>query len=131
MFARHIYNSPAGFLDSDFPILLLSSFIIFYNNYIIYFYICQCGKSYARARCLFCEQSELDAAGVPWVPPSAVRPNKQAFVAHMEFREPEDAYEGQLSIEKNAIWGCVGLVGRYPVGQRPAIISHSFLLVNR
>ena len=49
MFARHIYNSPAGFLDSDFSILLLSSFIIFYNNYIIYFYICQYGKSYARA----------------------------------------------------------------------------------
>ena len=50
MFARHIYYSPAGFLDSDFSILLLSSFIIFYNNYIIYFLICQCGKSYARAR---------------------------------------------------------------------------------
>ena len=60
MFARHIYYSPAGFLDSDFSILLLSSFIIFYNNYIIYFYICQYGKSYTRARCLFCERSELE-----------------------------------------------------------------------
>ena len=46
-----------------------------------------------------------------------------------QFREPEDSYEGQLSIEKNAIWGCVGLVGRCPVGQRPAIIAHPFLLV--
>ena len=36
-----------------------------------------------------------------------------------QFREPEDAYEGQLSIEKNAIWGCVGLVGRCPVVSAP------------
>ena len=50
MFARHISNSPAGFLDSNFSILLFTPFSLLYNNYIIYFLICQYGKSYARAR---------------------------------------------------------------------------------
>ena len=50
MFARHISNSLAGFLDSDFSILLFTPFSLLYNNYIIYFLICQCGKPYARAR---------------------------------------------------------------------------------
>ena len=65
MFARHIYNSPAGFLYSDFSILLFAPFSLLYNNYIIYFLICQYGKSYARTCCPFCERSELDAARVP------------------------------------------------------------------
>ena len=60
MSARHIYNSPAGFLDSDFSILLLSSFIIFYNNYIIYFLICQYGKSYARTCWKNCAERALE-----------------------------------------------------------------------
>ena len=43
-----------------------------------------------------------------------------------QFREPEDAYEGQLSIEKNAIWGCAGPVGRYPVVSAPPLY-HTFI----
>ena len=128
MFARHIYNSPAGFLDSDFSILLLSSFIIFYNNYIIYFYICQCGKSYARARYLFCERNELEWWRVPWVPPSAARPNKQVFVAHMsECREPVSGagqfIGGPTFHSKKCHIGLRGSSRALPGGQRPAIIS--------
>ena len=45
-----------------------------------------------------------------------------------QFREPEDAYEVQLSIEKNAIWGCVGLVGRCPVVSAPPLYHIHFYL---
>ena len=38
-----------------------------------------------------------------------------------QFREPGDAYEGQLYIEKNAIWGCAGVVGRCPVVSAPPL----------
>ena len=45
-----------------------------------------------------------------------------------QFREPGDAYEGQLYIEKNAIWGCAGLVGRYPVVSAPPLYHIHFCL---
>ena len=67
MFARHIYNSPAGFLDSDFSILLLSSFIIFYNNYIIYFLICQ-GKAPHASHSQKAAQKVLEVEWFPTLP---------------------------------------------------------------
>ena len=131
MFARHIYNSPVGFLDSDFSILSLSSFIIFYNNYIIYFYICQCGKPYARAHYLFCERSELEVEWVPTLPILRGAPKLFYYCLHMEFQDLGCAYEGHFCEQKNRIWGCVGLVGRCPVVSAPPLYHIHFFLSSK
>ena len=134
MFARHIYNSPAGFLDSDLSILLFAPFSLLYNNYIIYFLVCQCGKSYARARWKNRAWSELEWWRVPWVPPSAARPNKQAFVAHIgEHRElvsgARECIWGPTFNRKKCHMGLRGSSRALPGGQRPAIISYFYKIV--
>ena len=117
---------------SLFSCLLLSLYYIIIISYIFKFV--NMGNHMRALIAYFCERSELDAARVPWVPPSAARPNKQAFVAHMgEHREP-------VSGARGCIWGptfnrkkChMGLRGgsrALPDGQRPAIISYFYKIV--
>ena len=45
---------------------------------------------------------------------------------HMEFQDLGCAYEGHFCEQKNRIWGCVGLVGRYPVVSAPPLY-HTFI----
>lgn len=51
--------------------------------------------------------------------------------AGCSFRELGDAYEGQLSTAKNAIWGCVGPVGRCPVVSAPPLYHIHFCLSSK
>ena len=48
-------------------------------------------------------------------------PKLFCFCLHMEFRDLEYAYEGHFCEQKNRIWGCAGLVGRYPVVSAPPL----------
>ena len=50
------------------------------------------------------------------------------FCLHMEFWDLGYAYEGHFCEQKNRIWGCAGLVGRYPVVSAPPLYHIHFCL---
>ena len=53
------------------------------------------------------------------------------FCLHMEFRDLGCAYKGHFCEQKNRIWGCVGVVGRYPEVNAPPLYHIHFCLSSK
>ena len=142
MFARHIYNSPAGFLVQQLAVVLTryerSEFLSLYYIIIIsYIFIFVNAGNHMRALVAYfaSEASQSDEGFPGCLRARRAQTNKLLWriwaSTASQFREPEDSYEGQLSIEKNAIWGCVGLVGRCPVVSAPPLYHIHFCLSSK